>query len=223
MKTQKESKTAEVPRFECANGENDAALLEALRSDSAEEVETAFETLVGRWRKPLLNFFYRLLWDRAAAEDLTQEVFLKVYRRRKEYKPQAKFSTYLYRIGRNCWVDYMRRTKRERKHLSLDTEWEGNGDEGNEGGKTLRERLASPRSEPRLEAQKEERSEALVEAVGALSEEHREVFILSAVQGLSYDETAKTVGVPVGTVKSRMHHAVKRLRERLKEFEQHKQ
>ncbi|MCW8130686.1 MAG: sigma-70 family RNA polymerase sigma factor [Planctomycetota bacterium] len=169
--------------------------------------ETAFDKLVKRHQVGLLNFFYRLVWDHSLAEDLTQEVFMRLYTHKNEYEPQAKFTTYLYRIGRNCWIDYLRRTKSERKNVSLDAE--------TPGGSALAETVPLRTEDPQETARKEELADTLVEAIDELPEDHKLVFILSEVQGMKYHEIGETLGIPVGTVKSRMFHAVKRLKDSL--------
>jgi len=169
--------------------------------------DVQFERLVKQHQVGLLNFFYRLVWDRAVAEDLTQEVFLKLYTRRTGFEPRAKFSTYLYRVGRNCWIDWLRRTKHSRKNRSLDAE--------DNLGHTLAESVPNRSSAPQDGLQRSETSVRIQEALDSLPEEHRVVFTLSEMQGLRYEEIARTLGIPVGTVKSRMFHAVKRLKEKL--------
>lgn len=178
-----------------------------LMADLRDGDEQAFEALVGRHQTSLLNFFFRLVWDRGVAEDLSQEVLLRLYLHSADYEPRAKFTTYLYRIARNCWVDHMRRTKGERKMRSLDAE--------SEEGHTLAETLAIGVEDPSSMARKSELADAVIEAVDGLPEEQKLVFILSEVQGLKYDEIGETLDIPVGTVKSRMFHAVKRLRNKL--------
>lgn len=178
-----------------------------LMADLRDGDEQAFEALVGRHQTSLLNFFFRLVWDRGVAEDLSQEVLLRLYLHSADYEPRAKFTTYLYRIARNCWVDHMRRTKGERKTRSLDAELEE--------GHTLADTLAIGVEDPSSMARKSELADAVIEAVDGLPEEQKLVFILSEVQGLKYDEIGETLDIPVGTVKSRMFHAVKRLRNKL--------
>jgi RNA polymerase sigma-70 factor, ECF subfamily len=167
----------------------------------------AFDVLVARHQTGLLNFFFRLVWDRQVAEDLSQEVLLRLFAHSAGYEPRAKFTTYMYRIARNCWVDHLRRTKGDRKTRSLDAE--------SEEGRTLAETLAIGVEDPSSTVKKSELADAVVEAVDELQEEHKLVFILSEVQGLKYHEIGETLGVPVGTVKSRMFHAVKRLKDKL--------
>lgn len=170
--------------------------------------EQAFEALVERHRKKVLNLYYRLTWDKELAEDLAQEVFIRLFMHRGRYEETAKFTTYLYRIAHNCWIDHLRKTKQERKLKSLDA--------GGEDGVGLRERIEAIKVEAPSEGiGKEEYSEAVISAIESLPECQKVVFVLSEVQGMRYAEIAETLGVPEGTVKSRMHFAVNSLRERL--------
>lgn len=169
--------------------------------------EGAFEVLVERHRQGLVNFFHRLVWEHALAEGLAQDVFLKLYLHKEEYTPQAKFTTYLYRIARNCWIDHLRRTKSERKNRSLDAE--------TDEGKSLGVALQVKAEDPGATVKKDELADAVVEAIDELPEEHKIVFILSEVKGMRYQEISETLEIPVGTVKSRMFHAVQRLRKSL--------
>lgn len=178
-----------------------------LMRDFRDGEESAFDKLVKRHQVGLVNFFFRLVWDHSLAEDLTQEVFLRLYTHKNEYEPQAKFTTYLYRIGRNCWIDYLRRTKSERKNVSLNASTADGG--------TLADAVPLKGEDPQETARKDELADSLVEAIDELPEDHKLVFILSEVQGMKYQEIAETLNIPVGTVKSRMFHAVKRLRETL--------
>lgn len=157
----------------------------------------AFESLVDRYQGHLIQFFTLLAGDHAVGEELAQEVFLRLYRSRKQYRPKAKFKTYLNQIARNLWIDHSRR--RGPGLLSLD--WE------NEVGDPLSARLPSIRDhEPKPEKL------ALHRALFQLSTDHRMVLLLHSVWGLSQTEISSVLNLPVGTVKSRMHHAIRNLR-----------
>jgi len=171
--------------------------------------EEAFEMLVKRHQVGLLNFFYRLVWSRDLAEDLTQEVFCKLYMARQTYEPRAKFTTFLYRVARNRWIDHLRRTRNERRTMSLDAEL-------SDDGGSLRESLAGPAESPSQATHRRELLASIAEAVDSLPEAQKLVFILGEVKGMKYDEIADTLEIPIGTVKSRMHGALLHLRERLK-------
>ncbi len=165
---------------------------------------SAFEKLVKRHETGLINYFHRLLWDRAAAEDQTQEVFIRIFTHASTYEPRAKFVTYLYRIARNCWIDHLRRTKHVRKQVSLDAE---TGDEF-----SLYDSVSRREDSPIDAARKHEFIEHLIEAIDSLPEQQKSCFVLSEVRNMSYAEVAETLEIPVGTVKSRMHNAMKKLR-----------
>jgi RNA polymerase sigma-70 factor (ECF subfamily) len=167
----------------------------------------AFEALLRRHESGVVNYLFRLHWDRHRAEDQAQEVFIRLYTHLREYEPTARFTTYLYRIAHNCWVDDLRRRKRERGQLSLDAR--------DEEGTALREILLADSEDPRDGVRKEEVVEAVIRAVDSLADEHKAVFVLSEVQGMRYSDIAEVLGIPEGTVKSRMHAAVAKLRRRL--------
>ncbi len=169
--------------------------------------EAAFESLLNRHERGVINFFFRLSWDRALAEDLAQEVFVKLYSHAAAYKPQAKFTTYLYRVARNCWIDHCRRTKGEGNVRSLDAE--------SENGTSFSDTVQARVDDPMNSANRSEVADAVVEAIDELPEDHKIVFVLSEVQGMRYQEISEVLSIPVGTVKSRMFHAIKRLRDQL--------
>lgn len=154
----------------------------------------AFMTLVQRHQNALVNFF-RNLGVYNDAEDLAQETFLRLFKYRKRYKPKAKFTTFLYMMARQVRIDMLRKLKR-REHLV---------DE-------LREEAAADEAERRERREPETDVDALLES---LPEAMREVVVLNIYQGLRYKEIAGVLGVPVGTVKSRMFHALRNMRERL--------
>lgn len=152
----------------------------------------AFAPLVRKYQQSLVNFFRRL-GVYTDAEDLVQETFLKVYRHRKRYRATAKFSTFLYRVARNVWVDWCRKIGRRRNLVE----------------KLEKEAAQSP------EQQSPDAAMDVREAVAALPEKLRMVVVLSIYQGLKYEEIARVLGIPTGTVKSRMHLAMRHLKERM--------
>jgi RNA polymerase sigma-70 factor (ECF subfamily) len=184
---------------------DDAALLAALKAGDL----AAFAGLVGRHQRSLINFFYHLCWDRQASEDCAQEVFLRVYSHLDTYEPQAKFTTFLFRIARNLWIDRRRSAAVHGKPLSL--ERRSGGDEG----KSLGERVASRAPSPVEILAREEQQAALRRAIDQLSEEQKAVVILSEIEGMKYQDISAILDVPVGTVKSRMHTAMERLKDLL--------
>lgn len=172
--------------------------------------DEAFRTLVRRHEGGLLTFFYRRCFDRTLAEDCAQEVFLRLVRHRGSWRPDAKFTTYLYRIAENHWIDRWRSRKAAPPEASLDAEL------GAEGGRMDRA-VADGGRRPEDAASDRELSETLRRAVASLTEEQRAVFVLAETRGMKYAEIGDLLGIPVGTVKSRMHAAVTRLREFLEE------
>ena len=170
------------------------------------EVE-AFEAVVRRHEAGVINYFFRLHWDRHRAEDQAQEVFLRLFTHARDYVPTARFTTYVYRIAHNYWVDELRRYRRERGQVSLDAE--------DAEGSRLVEIVAAGTDDPAGSARKEEVVEAVIEAVDTLSDDQKAVFVLGEVRGMRYADIARILRIPEGTVKSRMHAAVKRLRRRL--------
>ena len=183
---------------------DDAGLLAALRAGEL----VAFNALVARHQRSLINFFYHLCWDRQGAEDCAQEVFLRVYSHLDTYEPQAKFTTFLFRIARNLWIDRMRSAAVHGKPLSLEASSGGEG-------RSLQERVASRVQSPVEILAREEQQEALRRAIDQLPDEQKAVVILGEIQGMKYQDIGEILGVPVGTVKSRMHTAMEKLKDLL--------
>ncbi len=167
----------------------------------------AFEALVKRHERGLVGYFHRLHWNRHRAEDQAQEVFIRLFTHARDYVPTARFTTYMYRIAHNYWVDDIRRSKKERGQVSLDAH--------DEEGTSLRDLVMAGADDPRDRARKEEVLDAVIGAVDALPDEQKAVFVLSEVREMKYADIAEMLGIPEGTVKSRMHAAVGRLRTRL--------
>jgi RNA polymerase sigma-70 factor (ECF subfamily) len=167
----------------------------------------AFEALYARYSRPLVNFFYRLVWDRAAAEDLMQETFLRLWNGRKRYKPTGKFTTYLFQIAKNHWLNERDKKMRRISPVSLDA--------GAPDTSGLKETVSNGERGPVGEALSRELGEAIAKAVSTLSDKLRLVFVLGQLEGMRYADIAEILGIPVGTVKSRMSNAEKVLRGRL--------
>lgn len=164
----------------------------------------AYNQLVVRYQSPLVNFFYKLNWDKAESEDMAQDVFIKVYLARATYTERSRFSTYLFRVATNYWIDYLRtRGKRKAKRL------QGGGDEQED---SLMSVLSSSQPTPQEELILGEQMTAMRAAIDSLPEEQKLVFVLSETQGMKYQEIADTLDIPLGTVKSRIHAAVLKLR-----------
>ena len=165
----------------------------------------AFARIYDRHARMLLNFFYKMCYDRALAEDLTQETFLRLIRHRERYRPQATFRTYLFTVARNLLIDRHRSRKAAPKSVSADRRI-------SEDGATVGDLLeAQERDSVEVLAEREAGAEVRT-ALEKLPDAQREVFVLAVDRGLKYREIAEVLGVPEGTVKSRMNAATTRLR-----------
>lgn len=169
----------------------------------------AFRQLVDQYRDRMVQFFYRLCWDRDRAEDLTQDLFLKLILGSKRYRPEGKMATFVYRVATNLWIDHYRQQKPRPKLQSLDQVVMSDGE--------IAPAMPLPGREPmpmQVLSDREER-QALQAALERLTEPHRLVFELAVYQERPYAEISELLGIPVGTVKSRMHNAVAALKQLL--------
>jgi len=174
----------------------------------------AFAELVERHEKKLWNFIRRFVADSTAAEDLLQEVFLRVIRSAAEWQPSAKFSTWIYAIARNLCTDSARRGA-FRKVDSLD---QTSGAARDESGPHCIDRIASPSGNAEQAAMNREIAGRVDVALAALPVEQREVFLMREVMDMSFAEIATVTKASEPTVKSRMRYALERLRDALAEF-----
>jgi RNA polymerase sigma-70 factor (ECF subfamily) len=181
---------------------DEALMLAVQRGDRA-----AFETIVRRYERRLYSFILRMVRRPQDAEDLAQEAFLRVYAHRARYCAWRPFRPWLYRIAANLCRDHGRR-RRVRKALSLDAPAAASGDDS---ARPLGESVADAAAGPEATAAAREQVEALERAVAALPETHRAVFLMARYEGLAYADIARALGIPEGTVKSRMNTAVRRL------------
>ncbi len=168
-----------------------------------------FERFVQIESSTFIGYFRRLGAGLDEAEDLTQELFLRLYRHAHRYRPGARFEAFCFRIARNAWIDFeRRRAVRPRAAAGLEEE----------GGEDLTHLSADDRQvAPDQVAELRDEAARLRAGLAGLSAGHREVFELAVVQERPYPEISELLGIPVGTVKSRMHVAVKRLRAFLEE------
>lgn len=186
----------------------DEALLAAYRGGDV----AAFEMLHARYRGPVFNFLLRSARDRGRAEELYQDVWMKVIERCDEFRGDAKFSTWLYTIARNLCIDHQRKMK-FRRHASLDVPLP-------ESGQPMVDRVSSFGPSTEQLAGGGHLRERIGRAVESLPEQQREVFLLRQLQGLAFGEIAEVVGVPANTVKSRMRYALERLQHLLSDLEE---
>ena len=165
-----------------------------------------FETLVRRYQRELFGYLRGYLGETEAAEDVFQQTFLQIHLKRDQFEPTRRFRPWLYTIATNLAIDYKRRHKRHRM-ASLDRSHES------EDGLTrsMAEDLEADEPSPSDQLLMSESNEAVQAAVDSLPEISRQVVLLVYFQGLKYREAAEILDVPVGTVKSRLHGAIKQL------------
>jgi RNA polymerase sigma-70 factor (ECF subfamily) len=173
----------------------------------------SFALLVKRHKTPIYNFILRQVRAAPAAEDLTQDVFVKIVQKAAEFKHEARFTTWAYAIARNVCIDHLRKMSL-RRHPSLD-----HSDSGE--GPTLGERTADLRPTATVDrsAIGAELGVRITRAVEELPAEQREVFLLREVGHVPFKDIAQITGVPENTVKSRMRYALERLQQALEEYE----
>ena len=166
----------------------------------------AFRELVDAYRERMLQFFYRLCWDRDRSEDLVQELFIKLITGSRRYRPEGRMSTFVYRVATNLWIDHYRAQRPRPRMFLYDQVVHPDGDRP---AWTFAGGEEAPSDEL---IDKEERA-AMRRALERLTEPHRLVFELAVYQERPYSEISDLLGIPVGTVKSRMHNAVQALKE----------
>jgi RNA polymerase sigma-70 factor (ECF subfamily) len=171
----------------------------------------AFETLLRRHRAPLFTFVLRVLatGDRARAEDIVQDAFVRVLRGAADWEERSKFGTWLFTIARNLCLDAMRRD-RLRRAESLDGAVGKDGEERN-----LSDSIAATNPGPERSASNVRLRPVLEAAISKLPDEQREVFVLREFSGVPFKEIADLTGVSENTVKSRMRYALESLRRSL--------
>ncbi len=174
----------------------------------------AFEELVRRYERPLYNFILRSVRRRERADEILQDVFLKVVQRAGDFKGSSKLSTWLYTIARNLCIDHSRKMV-FRRHKSLDAPGRAGADEE---GPTLLDQTAAADLGADRQAIANDLSQRITLAVEELPEEQKEVFLMRQIQGLPFKEIAEVIGVPENTVKSRMRYALERLQRALEEY-----
>ncbi len=171
--------------------------------------QEVFAELVRRYQGRLTNYLYRLLRNADEAHDMAQEVFIKVYKALDRYDPSYRFSTWLFRVAQNSAIDQLRR----RRHRELSIEPRA-GDDGEPRGYEI----ASDDRGPYAHLRNRERGEAIQQAIDALPWEYRELIVMRHFGELSYDEIARSKGMPLGTVKNKLFRARQMLKESLADF-----
>lgn len=171
----------------------------------------AFDVLLAKYRKPIINFMYRMVHNQAVAEELAQEVFLRVYRSRETYRAEARFSTWVYRIATNLGVNHARDTRHERSASTvyLDEPDPETGTTPDVADQT-----------PTIEADmlRSERLKAIRDHVMALPERQRTAVLMHKYEGLDYKQIGEVLKLSESATKSLLFRAYQTLREKLKDF-----
>ncbi len=178
-------------------GDDDSLLM--LRYAKHDDV-VAFETLYRRHKDGVYRYLLRHCNHAEAAEDVFQEVWGKIIRSRGNYRPSARFNTFLYRVAHNCFIDYLRRNTRHSGSVELVEDGVATGDES-----------------PEMSTERELARQRLTEGLRALPDEQRDAFLLHEEGGLSIEQIANVTGVNRETAKSRLRYAVAKLKTALQE------
>ncbi len=172
---------------------------------------SAFDFLLQKYRKPIIHFMYRMVHNEAVAEELAQEVFLRVYRSRETYRAEAKFSTWLYRIATNLGVNHARDTRHERSASTIYLD-----EPDSDTGTTPDVADATPSAETKILAR--ERMAAIKEHVMALPERQRMAVLMHKYEGMDYKQIGDVLKLSESATKSLLFRAYQTLREKLKDF-----
>jgi len=173
--------------------------------------DAAFDYLVQKYRRPIIGFMYRMAHNPAIAEELAQEVFLRVYRSRANYEPSAKFSTWLYRIATNLGVNHARDTRHERAENTVNLD-----EPDTETGQTPD--LADKTATVEEEILRRERLAAIRQKIEALPERQRMAVLMHKYQQMDYRQIAEVLKLSESATKSLLFRAYEALRTQLKEF-----
>lgn len=172
--------------------------------------EAAFRELVRRYQRPVFSLIYRMVRDRELAEDLAQETFIKVLNAIERYRPEFKFSSWIFKIANNATIDHLRR--KELDTLSL----EGGPDATTPDRiEATALKIGDTTENPLEELEARELGSAIERAVATLRPEYKACIILRHVEGRPYEEIAEILDLPLGTIKTYIHRARAELRELL--------
>jgi RNA polymerase sigma-70 factor (ECF subfamily) len=189
-----------------ANPDADAQLMLRFKAGDL----AAFEELFARHARPLVSFAFRFVRNREVAEELAQEVFLKVHDAAPGYRPEAKFTTWLYRIATNVCLNEIRRAPYRTRHESLDAL------AGDDPDMPLLELEDTARAPADVVLERRAVAELLKQALATLPEKQRIAFILNKYQELSYAEVAEVMRISEKAVKSLIHRAKEAMAQRLR-------
>jgi RNA polymerase sigma-70 factor, ECF subfamily len=188
-------------------GLDDAAIMLELRAGNMD----AFDILLAKYRKPIIHFMYRMVHNQAVAEELAQEVFLRVYRSRETYRAEARFSTWLYRIATNLGVNHARDTRRERSASTIYLD-----EPDSETGTTPDVADSTPSAEANLLSR--ERMNAIRKHVMALPDRQKTAVLMHKYEGLDYKQIGDVLKLSESATKSLLFRAYQTLRDKLKDF-----
>ncbi len=183
---------------------SDLSLVERCRAND----DAAFNEVVTRYKAKVYNYIYRMTGSSEDAEDLTQEVFIRMYTSIDSFRSQSSLNTWLFRIAGNLCIDKFRRSKNRTAAYSLD---EPLGD----GESEAAHEVPDTTYEPHRLLENVEMAEQIQKALAQIPEKLRATLLLHDVEGLPYEEIAQVIGCPLGTVKSRLFNARMQLRQRL--------
>jgi RNA polymerase sigma-70 factor (ECF subfamily) len=169
--------------------------------------DAAYRELVRRYERPIFSLIFRMVRDRELAEDLTQETFIKALNALASYRPEFKFSSWIFKIANNAAIDQLRR--REVDTLSLDGSPSAETPDAVEATAL---QVGSKGESPLDEMEAREIGGAIEEAIGKLRPEYRACILLRHVEGLAYEEISEQLNLPLGTVKTYIHRARNELR-----------
>ena len=179
-----------------AHAPDDSALMLRYRDGDV----SAFETLYRRHNDAIYRYLLRLSGHRDTADDVFQEVWGKIVKARTSYRPTAKFTTFLYRVAHNCFIDHIRRNKRHAGNRPLEPEMH-----------------SDPAESPEMATERSLARERMMRALSTLPDEQRDAFLLREEGGLSVDDIALVTGCNRETAKSRLRYAVAKLRSAIDE------
>lgn len=165
--------------------------------------ENGFQLLMERYEPRIQGFLRKRLSDEERVEDLTQDTFLRIHRARDSYDPARKFSTWIHTIANNLLKNEFRNRSRRRETAFSELR----PDHSTSGAPPRPVEFESSRADPEQETYRSELREAIGTAIERMDEHHRIPFVMREVEDLSYEEIAEAIGIPVGTVKSRLNRA----------------
>jgi RNA polymerase sigma-70 factor (ECF subfamily) len=176
---------------------SDEHIMESVKNGDLQQASLLFD----RYHKRIFNFLARMATDRAVAEDLTQNVFLRLLKYRHTYNPEMKFQSWIYQMARNGFADHY---KQQKQRTPVKTEVEKLMDQVPEGVEAL---------------EQEENEKKLIRALAQLPDDYRELLVLTRFQHLKYEEVAGFLDMTVANVKVKVHRAIGQLRENYFELE----